>query len=53
MLFIDWLRTCDAVTAKEAEVIEPNTIEAVSAEVAFPSNAPINLVDVNVFVEGV
>ena len=53
ILFIDWLKTCEAVTAKEAEVIEPNTIEAVSAEVAFPSNWPINLVAVKVFVEGV
>ena len=38
--------------AKEADNIVPNTTDAVSAVVAFPSKAPINLVAVNVLVEG-
>ena len=48
----DWLSAYEAVTAKLALVIVPNTIEAVSADVAFPSNAPITFVTVNVLVEG-
>ena len=52
MFITDWLSAYEAVTAKEAEVIVPNTTEAVSADVAFPSNAPINLVAVNVLVDG-